>query len=303
MRPSFFQSLPVRLAGMILILSGITLLVLTEINRRAVERILTEQAEIQAMQSTLAVTDGLDAVIGSVERVTRSVARDLGGRALNPAEVERVARSLMLDQAGIYGFSIAFEPGALDPKTEHFGLSVHRSNAADRFVVHDLASPDQSYWNRDWYREVISKGQPVWGEPFFDQGGSERNVIRIAVPFFRTTDTRREPIGAVSAVVELDWLRRLVNSNEFANTSFTIIFSRAGRLIIHPNPKYVIAETIETLGEKENIPELAAIRQNVIAKRQGALAYSESIRHRRVHVNYKPTKVAGWGGDRGLRRV
>ncbi len=295
MRVAFFHSLPVRLAGLILLLSGATLLVLTEFNRRAVERILTEQAEVEAAVSTTAVADGLDAVIGTAEHLAHFIARDLEGRALTPADIARLARNAMLDQPSIYGFSIAFEPRALDAATEHFGTYVHRSNASGKFVARDLAAPDQAYWNRDWYREALDKGGPVWSEPFFDQGGADRNVVRVAVPFFRPVNDDRVPIGVVTAVIDLDWLRRLANHNEFSDTSFTIIFSRTGKLIIHPKATYIIAETVETLAEKIRAPELATIRQNVIARRQGALSYLEPLAQRRVHVNYKPTKLAGWG--------
>lgn len=298
MRVSFLQSLPVRLAGLILVLSGLTLLVLTEINRRAVERILLEQAEVQALQSTLGAVEGLDAVIGSAERLARSVARDLAGRSgLNAAEVTRVAQTLLLDQTNIQGFSIAFEPHAVDPATERLGVYVHRSQVADRFVTRDLTAADQAYWNRDWYREVIDKGFPVWSDPFFDQGGLDRNVVRVAVPIVRVNaaNDQRDVVGAVSAVIELDWLRRLANAGEFSDTSFMIIFARSGKLIVHPNPNYVVAETVETLAEKENAPELATIRQNILSRRQGVLSYRDPLRNRRVHVNYKPTKVAGWG--------
>lgn len=292
---SFLRSLPVRLAGLILLLSGLALLVLTELNRRAVERILLEQAELQAATATTAVVDGLDAVIGSVERLARFVAKDLDGRTLPPAEVEKIARNVLLDSPNVHGCSISFEPRALNAATERFGVYVHRSNAPSRFVTRDLAGPDQTYWTRDWYREALERGQPIWGEPYFDQGGTDRNVVRVAVPFFRTVNDDRVPAGVVAAVIELDWLRRLANVNEFSDTSYTIIFSRSGRLIIHPKTTYVIAETVETLAEKNNTPELATIRQNILAKRQGALRYSEKLPVRRVHVNYKPTKVAGWG--------
>ena len=59
-----------------------------------------------------------------------------------------------------------------------------------RFATRDLATPEQSYWTRDWYREALERGQPVWGEPFFDQGGTERNVVRITVPRKRSSTTR-----------------------------------------------------------------------------------------------------------------
>jgi sigma-B regulation protein RsbU (phosphoserine phosphatase) len=293
MRVSFLRSLPVRLAGLILLLSGLTLLALSELNRRAVERLLLEQAEIQAATATTAVVDGLDAVIGSVERLARFVAKDLEGRTLSAAEAEKLARDVLLDSAHIHGCSIAFEPRG--PAAARLGVAVHRTNSPSRFVTRDLAAPDQTFWTRDWYREALERGQAVWGEPFFDQGGSERNVVRIAVPFFRADNDDRVPAGVVAAVIELDWLRRLANVNEFSDTSYTIIFSRSGRLIIHPKANYVIAETVETLAAKNNTPELATIRQNILAKRQGSLRYPETLPARRVHVNYKPTKIAGWG--------
>lgn len=295
MRVSLFNSLSVRLAGLILVLSGVTLLVLTELNRRAVERLLIEQAEVQAALSTAAVVDGVDAVAGSAERLARLIARELEGRTLAAADLAQIARNAVIDTPNVYGFSIAFQPRALDGRTEHAGAYVYRSNTVEKFTTRDLATPEQSYWTRDWYREVIDKGMPVWSEPYFDQGGADRNVVRIAVPFFRTVNGEREAAGVVAAMIELDWLRRLANLNEFSDTSYTVIFSRTGRLIIHPKTNYVIAETIETLAEKTNLPQLLTIRQNIMAKRQGTLSYEEKSPARRVHVNYKPSKIAGWG--------
>lgn len=295
MRVSFFRSLPVRLAGLILFLSGLTLLVFTEVNRRAVERILLEQAEVQAASSTAAVVDGVEAVIGSVERTVRFVARDLDGRTLTAAEVERLARNVVIDSPNVYGCSIAFEPRGGNAAAERLGIEVHRAAAVNQFVTRDLATTDRAYWTSDGYRTVIDRAQTLWSEPFFDRGGTDRNVVRVSVPIFRTVGEDREPAGVVAALVDLDWLRRLANVQEFSDTSTTIIFSRSGRLIIHPKATYVIAETIETLADKTRVPELVTIRQNVIAKRQGTLRYAESLPPRRVHVNYKPAKVAGWG--------
>src|SRR4051812_39968828 len=160
MRVRIFQSLAVRLAGWILILSGATFLVLTEINRRAVERILVDEAEVQAMMATVAVADGLDAVIGAAERVSRTIARELEGRTLSPADAERMARNILLDHPGIHGFSIAVEPRTPAAAAERLGVYVYRSNTVSHFTTRDLAAADQAYWNRDWYREVIDKAQP-----------------------------------------------------------------------------------------------------------------------------------------------
>jgi sigma-B regulation protein RsbU (phosphoserine phosphatase) len=295
MRVRFLHSLPVRLAGLILLLSGLTLLILTEMNRRAVERLLIEQAELQAASATTAMVDGLDGVIASVERLANFVTRDLEGRVPAFDAAEKMARDVVVDNPNVYGFGIAFESKVLPTANERRGVYVHRSDVPSGFVTRDLAAADQTYWTRDWYREVLERGGPVWSEPFFDRGGTDRNAIRIALPIVRLVNDEPESIGAVTAVIDLDWLRRLANLNEFSDTSFTIIFSRSGRLIVHPKPNYVIAETVETLAEKTNTPELLLIRQGIVARRQGAMSYTESFPTRRVHVNYKPAKTAGWG--------
>lgn len=295
MRVPLLQSLGVRLAAALLILIGLTLIVATELNRRAVERILGEQVELQAALSTSAVVDGLDAVVGSVERVAGLVGRDLEGRRLDAAEVRRVATNALADQPQIVSIGVAFEPRGLDGTTERFGLAALRANNAERFVLQDLTQAGSAYWERDWYSEAIDKAQPVWSEPFFDRGGTERNAVRLAVPFFRTSNEERVPAGVVVCLLELDWLRRLANLNEFSDTSFIIVFSRSGRLIIHPKPNFAIAETVETLADKTAAPEYAQIRQQVLARRQGSLSFAEGTPARRVHVNYKMSKVTGWG--------
>lgn len=293
MRVSFFQSLPVRLAGLILVLSGLALLVLTELNRRAVERILVEQAEMQAVLAVGAVTEGLDAVAGSVERLTRLVARDLEDRLLEAASAERLARITLLDQPQVHGVAICLEPTPADGT--RLGLAVYRTASPARYSSLDLTTSERAFWSRDWYADVLARGQAIWSEPFHDREESGRDVVRLTVPVWRQNGEERVVAGAVSAVLELDWLQRLANTSDFAETGYTLVFSRTGRLIIHPRRDYVIAETMETLAERTNTPELLEIRRQIGARKQGALRYAEPVTGRRVHVNYKPARTAGWG--------
>jgi len=313
MRVAFFQSLPVRLAAYILTLSGITLLGLTEWNRRAVERLLLEQAEVQAAMATNAVADGLDGVTGAVERLVRLVALDLATRPVDPAEAERLARNALADMPQVYGFAVALassggaaaepanqgtEPGAParpSAAVAKVGVAVYRSNTAARFRSLDLSAPERAFWERDWYREAVEKGVVRWSEPFFDQEGAESNVVRLVAPVWREANGERAVAGVVAALVELDWLRRLANRNEFSDTSFTIVFSPTGRVLVHPKSNYTMVETMETLADKTNAPELADIRQKVAAKRQGVTRYREAARGGWVHANFKPVKTGAWG--------
>jgi PAS domain S-box-containing protein len=205
-----------------------------------------------------------------------------------------MARNALVDSPNLFGFALALEPDAANGSAPRSGVYVHRSNVPSRFATRDLATPEEKFWERDWYKEVIAKGLPVWSEPFFDRDGSGRNAVRLTAPFFRAAGDEK-PAGVVSAVVDLDWLRRLANMNEFADTAQVIVFSRTGRIILHPKPNFPIAETMDSLAEKSSAPELAAIRQHIVARRQGAVTFTDGLTGRRMRANYKPARAAGWG--------
>jgi PAS domain S-box-containing protein len=250
------------------------------------------------------VADGLDAVVGSAERTARLVARELGDRGINAAAAEKRARDVLLEGPNFLSCILTLDASAAAGRPAPLAVEVHRVESASRFAARDLtaaaagASPAGAAeratpWPHSWYEEVREKGQPVWSEPFFDREAS-RNAVRVAAPVFRNPDDR-EVVGAVAIVLDLEWLRRLANLQEFSDTSFTIVFSRTGRIVLHPRPTYAIAETIETLAEKTGAPDLLTIRRNILSRRQGILEYAETTPARRVHVNYKPAKSAGWG--------
>ena len=290
-RAKFLDRLPVRLAALILFLSAATLVVLTEISRRAVERVLLQQAEIQAALSTAAVADGLEAVMGSAERTARLVARELAGRPLDAAAAGKRARDLLVETPAFQAGTLVLDAAA---GAAPVAVEVRRVQTAERFAERDLHAPGEPEWARGWYAEVRERAQPVWSEPYVDPR-SGRNAVRVAVPVVRETGEDRAVVGAVAITLELEWLRRLANLQEFSDTSFTVVFSRTGRIILHPKQNFAIAETIDTLAEKTNVPELLAIRRNILARRQGALRFEEPLNARRVHVNYKPVRAGGWG--------
>jgi len=174
------------------------------------------------------------------------------------------------------------------------GVRVQRSAGPTRLLTTDLAAERAELVQEDWYRAALARPGAHWSEPYFDRGGSDRNVVRVSAPIFLHPDDEHAA-GAVSAVVSLDWLRRLANTNEFSDSSHVIVFSREGRLVLHPKPTFAIAETMDTLAEKTGAPELAAIRQKVAAHRQGAIDYTDGLSGRRIRANFKPAKTAGWG--------
>lgn len=293
MRVAFLDRLPVRLAGIILLLGFIAVPIVSELKRRAAEEIVLQQAELQAATATIALVEGLQKELRSVETTVRYIAQDLEDRELSPAEVNRIVNNVMTGTPNFSEFSISFEPHALGPDVDRFGRYLYRSDS--RLVSRDLAAADYQYWTRDWYIAALGRRDVAWSEPFFDQGGANANVVRVSAPFYRTINGRRTVAGVVAAGLALDWVKELTQENEFFDTGYVMIFSKSGRLIMHPNPKFVFTETMEGLAQSTNTPELSQIFQRVSTNRQGALSYASNLLHVRVHENYKPVQIGGWG--------
>ncbi|HEY1848498.1 MAG TPA: cache domain-containing protein [Opitutaceae bacterium] len=293
MRAPFLQRLPVRLAGTILLLGFVTVPLVSELGRRAVERIVLDQAELQAATATIAVADRLQDVLRSVETSVRFVARDLENRPVTAADAGQVIHAAMAGDPNLSDFSLAFEPGALGAQTGHFGLNLRRSGS--HFAETDLAAGDYKYWTRDWYTDAAARGDIEWSEPFADPAAGDEAIVRVSMPFYREVNGRRAVAGVVSAGISVDAAARLADENEFFESGYVIIFSRQGRIIGHPDPKVGIADTMRSLSEKNGNPEINQIFERVSSDRQGSLSYLSNQIHQRVHENYRPVHEAGWG--------
>ncbi len=289
----FFRRLPVRLAGMILLLGFIVVPLISELMRRAAEQIVLQQAEVQAATATIAVVESLSDVLRAAETTVRLVSQDLENRNLTPEEVDRVIRNVMASNPKLSGFGVSFESRALAAGTERFSHQLYRSGS--HLVARDLAGADYQYWTRDWYTDAVARGGLSWTEPFLDAGGANAKILLASAPFHHQQGGQRVVAGVVTAALTLDWVRQLTGENEFFDSGYVIIFSRSGRLITHPDPKLVLTETMESLAQKTNNPELFQIYQRAASNRQGSISYLSHSLRQRVHENYKPVQLAGWG--------
>lgn len=289
----FFQRLSVRVAGMILLLGFVTLPIVSEVKRHAMERAVLQQTEIQAATATIAVVDGIQDQLRSAESTVRLLARELENHPLTAADAETLLRDVLASNRSVTECGIAFEPDAFDPAVARFGRYAHRGR--DGLVLRDLVATGSQYWTKPWYRDALARGDAHWSEPFLDQGGADTEVVRVSAPFYRQVDGRRIAAGVVSTGVDLKWLNDVARSYDFFDTGYVIIFSAEGRILAHPRPQFVFRETMESLAAKFEEPQLALMHERVLGRRQGALSYASPSFHERVHANYKPAQVAGWG--------
>lgn len=284
-----------RVTALALVLGLPALYLIAEKRREAVEHLIFAGAEKQALLATNAVVAEIGTVQQSIEHVLRYAAADLAQRDdATPAAVEHVLRAILAASPEIYSCTAAFEPDGFKAAGGRYGPRLRREGTG--LVLEDTAVGARQFWQQDWYRDALRAPDFVWSEPFVDEDGTGSHLVRAVMPIFREVAGRRVAVGVVAAAVELGWLKKVAMRHLPFESGFVMVFSRSGRLILHPLEEMVIKETMDSLAKSTGTPELTHIRHEVIGKRQGSLGYFSGVLQKRVRVNYRPAWGARGGG-------
>jgi sigma-B regulation protein RsbU (phosphoserine phosphatase) len=130
----------------------------------------------------------------------------------------------------VFGSAAAFEPGAFDRRLPGFSPYCFRDGGA--LKVKDLALGGYDYPTRDWYRLPRDLGEPLWSEPYFDEGGGGVLMATYSVP---VRGAGGSLLGIATADVTLEWLQQLMSGIKIGPTGYAFLLSRSGG-IVHPVP-------------------------------------------------------------------
>jgi archaellum component FlaC len=101
--------------------------------------------------------------------------------------------------------------------------------------------------NASWFIDAKELGKPLWTKPYFDAGAGNIWMCSYSVPFF--DENTKEFKGALTADISLDafnqYFQKLISdSREHPSPgSYFFIITPEGRIISHPNRRFVTEET------------------------------------------------------------
>ena len=223
-------------------------------------------------ESMASLSAGMVARIGnrlaSVEPVPRYQALQLSDTCPPRAQLAVMARRALESTPEAFGCSITRDPDAC-PGGQAGVVYCHREGQA----VHEEWLPVKSHYYpvMDWYQIPRELGRPVWSEPFYDEA---TGVIlsTFAVPFFhRAADGRQTVAGVAACVVNLDRLRKIVDSLGRTRGCTAFLLSSTGVFVTHPNTRLIMRESIFSLAESSGDPGLRRIGKEMVRGGQGVV--------------------------------
>jgi len=153
----------------------------------------------------------------------------------------------------------------------------------------DLTREDPDYFEEAWYEAPAVLQTVVWSEPRKEDVTDGPVIARCSVPLFRD----EEFLGVVAFDVMIKPLQEYVRRMRLEG-GYSILISHCGQIIAHPNMKLAMAESLYSLAESRNRPELTELAD--------AMAYGDTgVRHiedfhtgKRSWVVFAPITATGW---------
>ncbi|RJX35354.1 MAG: HAMP domain-containing protein [Desulfarculus sp.] len=196
-------------------------------------------------------------------------------------------REHMSGNPRIFGMALALAPAG-GPTRRLFSAYVYRTPQG--FKSMDLDSPAYDYPSQNWYLIPALLGRPVWSEPYFDEGGGGVLMTTYSAPMLAQGQVK----GVVTADVSLQELEREVHSLDVGNRGYAFVLTQQGTFLAAPFREWVMRQSIFSLAEQYQRPDLRNLGQLMVRGRSGVLRVPDPRGGPPVWLAFAPVKEVGW---------
>lgn len=292
-QPTRKQRLSFRLALFVLTSTTMIFVAAFSYNYHYSKQLVLKNVQESAANLTQSLVHHLETKLRGVEQVPRYLALRLENSPPSESELLSMLQDLVQESPDIFGTTAAFEPFAMNPDERYYAPYVFR-NDAGQVSLTTLGGVSYQYFYWDWYSIPRHLNRAVWSEPYFDEGGGNIVMSTFSVPFYRQTEAGREFRGVVTADVSLEALLESISSVSLYETGYAFLISRTGQFLAHPDRHRVMRQSVFSVSEEMNLPELRRIGREMIRGGQGFADFTSVHTGQDSLLYYAPVPVSGW---------
>lgn len=296
MRPSRWRSLTIKMT--VLVLGGtafVFALILGDSYLTSRREVLME-AEQSARNLASAMSYRVEQEFRALAKVPENLAVVLETTDMDKDTLLAVLARTVAENKEVYGSAVAFEPYAFDPKMRAYAPYYYKSKSGQvRYA--QLAGMEYDYFKWDWYRDPLKRKEPVWSEPYFDEGGGGVLMCTYSFPFYEHSRSKNSPKirGIVTGDLCLDWLTDMVASLNDKQGSYGFIISRLGNFITHPQKDLVVNKTITDLSGDAGESELLMLAEDMMNEDQGFVRITSVMTGKKpAYIAFQRVPSTGW---------
>ncbi len=272
-----------------LIIGGIGVLFLTvgAIGTSLSARGLEKELEKKASAIATAVSNRIDLIQESVEKTALGLVIALESGTIPEEKWESLLSDTVRRQPAVFGSALAMDP-ALGRSWAPYAFG-HEGQIS----VKDLAVNGYAYQTWDWFQLPRELTEPVWTEPYFDEGGGDILMTTYSSPLMRS-GTRNGFWGVVTCDLSLRWLSDFISSLDLGKTGYAFVVSSEGTIVSHPTRAFIMHESVFSLAEEKQSASLRALGRRMIHGKSGFERFETFTQHRDAYIAYAPAGPPGW---------
>lgn len=255
-------------------------------------QIILGAATEQARHLSAAALNRIDAVLREAEKVPDFMAHGFETRLPDKERLEQQLHDFLASAPTVFGTAVAFEPYAFDARIKSYAPYAYREGEEIRLTQLDAGS--YNYFAQDWYQIPRLLGQASWSEPYFDEGGGNVVMSTYSVPFSRTLAGAMVFSGVVTADISLEWLHDFVSGIRIYDTGSAFLLSRGGVFVSAPQAERIMRESVFSIAEELDNPEIRALGKRMIAGEEGFVSVPASLFGRPCRLYFAPMRSTGW---------
>jgi len=256
-------------------------------------RIILIESEQSARNLTLAVANRIEQEFRAVSKVAQELVSVLETSSYDRSTLLKLIQDLVRRNKEIFGSTVAFEPYAFDEAVKGFAPYYYKAKGG---LGYEQLASNYDYSLRDWYHIPKVLKEPIWTQPYFDEGGGYILMTTYSCPVFQ----RKKAGGPtkvraiVTADISLEWLTKLVSSLKVGRTGYGFIVSDTGTFVTHPRKELIMVESVFSLAEEHGEPRLRKIGRAMIGEQSGFVDLGSTFGKEEAYLAYARIPSPGW---------
>ena len=238
----------------------------------------------------------VEKILTAVQKIPDNFSKLIVDGNYSAEELQKLLQIAVENNDEIYGAAISFEPDYISAAHKYSTIYISRDLEHKTTKAELVSKNDNSDQTMDWYLIPKQLGRPLWSEPYYDDGGGNIVMSTYSVPLFKTINGKKQFIGILAADLSLNWLQDIVSSIKIYQTGYAFMISRNGSLVTHPKKDLIMNETVFSIAEETNSPQLREIGRHML---KGESSFAEVEYHnvatgKLSWISYAPVTINGW---------
>ncbi|MCR5181342.1 MAG: SpoIIE family protein phosphatase [Bacteroidaceae bacterium] len=129
-----------------------------------------------------------------------------------------------------------------------------------------IGSESHNYLEAEFFKSGMEAAEGNWSEPYFDDTGAKMMLCTYTLPVY---DSHGQIAALLGADVSLDWLSDVINAKQIYPSSFNVLVSHSGQVLVCPVESLVMKTTIQEIALSFNDTTASYINRQMMNGRGG----------------------------------